>query len=66
VNILCIALFGARPVFYLVPVTEELNGAVAHGPYTWHATVVKKCLVFSLDLSHRLILSMGMNVSAFS
>jgi hypothetical protein len=36
---------GSRPIFYLVPVTQELSESVAVGEYPATVTVVKKCVV---------------------
>jgi hypothetical protein len=43
----CITMIGTRPIFYLVPVTRELNEAVATGQYPLTPTIVKKCVVAS-------------------
>jgi hypothetical protein len=40
-----ITMTGARPVFYLVPVTEELSESVATAEYPLTTTEVKKCVV---------------------
>jgi hypothetical protein len=41
----CIAMNGTRPIFYLVPVTQELSQAVATDRYPFSPTVVDKCVV---------------------
>ena len=43
----CIAMIGTRPIFYIVPVTEELSEAVLAGQYPASQTVVNKCVVVS-------------------
>ena len=57
----CIAMIGTRPIFYLVPVTQELSEAVATAQYPPSPTVVKRCIVAST--SRRL--SEGMESPAF-
>jgi hypothetical protein len=43
----CIAMIGTRPIFYLVPVTQELSEAVATAQYPLRPTTVRKCVVTS-------------------
>ena len=40
----CISICGTRPIFYLVPVTEELSNAVAIGQYPATPTEVLQCV----------------------
>src|ERR1700729_91980 len=43
----CITMIGTRPIFYLVPVTQELSEAVATAQYPLRPTTVRKCVVTS-------------------
>lgn len=40
----CITMTGTRPIFYLVPVTQELGGAVINGKSPEVETKVLKCV----------------------
>ncbi|KAN0114121.1 hypothetical protein V8E52_007097, partial [Russula decolorans] len=61
VTIPCIVMIGTQPIFYLVPVTQELSEAVATAQYPRSPTLVKKYVVaFN---SHRL--SEGMETLGF-
>jgi len=40
----CITMTYTRPIFYLVPVTQELSQAVAFGLFPPNPTVVKRCV----------------------
>ena len=46
-NIPCIIMAGARPIFYLVRVTKELSDAVTTRQWPYTRTVVEKCVVQS-------------------
>jgi len=43
----CIVMIGTRPIFYLVPVTQELSEGVVTGQYPPSSTVVNKCVAAS-------------------
>ena len=40
-------MIGTRPIFYLVPVTQELSEAVAIAQYPLRPTTIRKCVVTS-------------------
>jgi hypothetical protein len=42
-DIPCITMVGTRPVFYKVPVTQQLSDAVATGQYPHQPTIVSCC-----------------------
>ena len=44
-SIPCLAMVGTRPVFYVVPVTQQLSTAVERGQCPEHTTEVRKCAV---------------------
>ncbi|KAF8342802.1 uncharacterized protein EI90DRAFT_3030298 [Cantharellus anzutake] len=44
-SIPCITMVGTRPIFYVVPVTQQLSTAVARGEFPEHITEVRKCEV---------------------
>lgn len=44
-SIPAITMVGTRPIFYVVPVTQELSTAVERGIYPEHQTEVRKCVV---------------------
>jgi len=44
-SIPCITMVGTRPIFYIVPVTQELSTAVERGQFPEHLTEVRKCVV---------------------
>ena len=44
-SIPAITIFGTRPIFYVVPVTQELSTAVERGEYPEQLTEVRKCVV---------------------
>ena len=44
-SIPCIVTVGTRPIFYIVPVTEQLSVAVERGQCPEHTTEVRKCEV---------------------
>jgi hypothetical protein len=44
-SIPCIATVGTRPIFYVVPVTQQLSKAVEMGQFSEHITQVRKCTV---------------------
>lgn len=44
-SIPCITMVGTRPIFYVVPVTQQLSTAVERGEYPEHVTQVRKCIV---------------------
>ena len=38
-------MLGTWPIFYIIPMTQELSTAVARGKYSKHLTDVSKCVV---------------------
>lgn len=44
-SIPCIVMVGTRPMFYVIPVTQQLSQAVETGEYPRDRTVVSKCVV---------------------
>ena len=44
-SILVVTMLGTWPIFYIIPVTQELSTAVARGKYPKHLTDVSKCVV---------------------
>ncbi|KAN0088695.1 hypothetical protein V8E55_005752 [Tylopilus felleus] len=44
-SIPAITMVGTRPIFYVVPVTQELSTAVERGEHPEQSTEVRKCVV---------------------
>jgi hypothetical protein len=44
-SIPCITMVGTRPIFYVVPVTQQLCTSVEQGQHPEEATEVRKCVV---------------------
>jgi hypothetical protein len=44
-QITCITMIGTRPIFYVVPITQQHCTAVEQGQYPEKATKVRKCVV---------------------
>ena len=44
-SIPCITMVGTRPIFYVVPVTQQLCTAVEQGEFPEQVTEVRKCVV---------------------
>ena len=58
----CITMVGTRPIFYLMPVTQELSNAVSTGQWPSVETKVLKCITVA-GRDHRL--TEGMEVPEF-